>query len=393
MPTTEKVKTMPELEPPMPTPDTMPDAALEAFHALTRDRSRGGNPHPPMLKNRYVSGSQTVKLTCQHLAALIAGTEKDDGDPHWGENGNALADINLARVPYGENEAAVGIAGTEDESEKPWLFIIHADGLTLTNRDGHIYRPPGPNGSLLDDYLFHGQPWWLGIHEHKAPIVPYDDDAYDIARRQAYAVMGAIMACHEAGASSLPPAFYIAKDDPRHRDFPLPEQLFAGAVNLICAPYSAEREERLERITAQVARQELDRCLAKARAAIWTAIGKDPNAAAKWDAEHPEEFLWRMTEKVPATRDEATKEIARLCAAHRLMQPVPDTTKAAREKARDRVKALVAKHGLPAELDFDTGVGYRLNAKGAFSSVGTPDPSVVEDAAALAVQLTPKAVA
>lgn len=386
---------MPELEQPTtPAPATldpnmMPDAAFEAVKSLTRDRSRGGNPHPSMLLNRYVSGSQTVKMKCVDLAALIAGAP-DEGDAHWGENGNALADINLVNVRYGENEAAVPIEQTStEEGDRDWLFIIHADGIVVTDADGRTMHPNQANGAhrLAGEVARSHDPFWLGVIEHKAPVFPYDEDSFDIARRQGLAFMGAALRCHEAGARFLPPAGYLAKSDPRNAPMPLPEDLRAGSITLIAAPYTEERTEKPERVTRQQAAQELDRLLGKARAAVWTATGRHPDAAARWDREHPEEYLWRTPERVPATRDEATSEVARLCAAHRLLQAPADPAKAAREKARDRVKALVSKHALPAEMSFDTGVGYKMTTKGAFSSTGAPAADAGVDASKLAKEL------
>jgi hypothetical protein len=351
----------------------MPEVAFEAFKALTRDRPDGRSSHPPMLENRYVSGSQTTKLTCQALADRISGKVEDKSDPHLGSNGNAIADVNLVCVPYGENEARVPVPGCDG-----WAYVIHPDGLIVQDWTGAIlspsnFNPPVARFNETCLALSHDEPFWLSVEEHKAPMFPYDSFSFDLADRQALAAAGAIHAMHDAGTRSLPPAHFLAPGDRRNRSMPLPAILLPGGINVIAAPYSEERTEKPRRYTRAEADTELARQLAKAAAAIKTATGLDPGAAAAWDAAHPEEFLWRRLEVVPVDRDEATREVAGLVLAHRVSAPVPDTRKAQRELARDRIKALVGKYGLPLALRFDNGTGYAINAKGALSTDGEPD--------------------
>lgn len=251
----------------MPQP---PRAALEASLTLVRDRKVGGNVHPSMLKLRFISASRLIKRTARDLIAEVLADEQE-APSQWGEQGNALAAVNLAHVTCQEAELTLRIPDTD------WTLAGHPDGLDYANEAGERWNWPTTPKDLKD---FGDKPWWGTVFENKAPLFEPGDDPLlvELAYRQGllYLAMATV------GPASLGSASWMPL--PR-RVWHLPQMRRAGQVIVCLTPYSAMKEEHAFPVDTDLANQHLTRYMAKAAVVVAGVKASDPeHGTIAWDS-------------------------------------------------------------------------------------------------------------
>lgn len=247
--------------------------ALEASLALVRDRPVGGNAHPSMLTARYVSASQLIKRTAKDLIAdILADVQRGPEDAHWGEDGNAAAETNLAFVRCQEPSLSVPIPGTGGIVP----LTGHPDGLDLRNEAGH--SAPWTTDSLHTFYAT--------VFENKAPLFEPGPAQVELYYRQGLLYLAMLLDMHARGVRTLPPAGWLADDDPRKRVWALPSKVEAGQVVVCIQPKVAAKREQAFPVDADTCAKHLARYLAKA-AVVWEGVmNADPGVGErKWDLE------------------------------------------------------------------------------------------------------------
>ncbi|MCA1811492.1 MAG: hypothetical protein LC623_05720 [Halobacteriales archaeon] len=322
--------------------------ALEASLSLVRDRKVGGNTHPSMLRHRYVSASRLVQMTAKALITdILADEDRDPEGAHWGEDGNAKAEKNLAAVKCQEPSLAVPIlgtgfdGGTSGPSLSPWVLTGHPDGLAITTT--------GENGADRDPFTlawsFSGGaerglavPWFATIFENKAPLFTPGADKVELYYRQGLLYLAMLHAMHERlRARVLHPAAWLADEDPRKRPWMLPETLEPGQVVVCIQPSTEQKREQAFPVDAAACAKHLDFYLRKAAVVVEGVEAKDPGVGErKWDAEKGaglgeftikgaipvlgDDEVVRITAQRQAAqmrRDEADEEVERLTTALR----------------------------------------------------------------------------
>ncbi len=258
-----------------------PAAVLEASLALVRDRPVSGNAHAPMLANRYISASRLIKISARDLITeILTPPAHDPTDAHWGENGNALADVNLRNVPCKEPTLRVPIPGTN------WLLEGHCDGLDIVRGDsGRIFGWDFRGFSPLDP---HGDDvHYATIYENKAPL--HDAGLYgvELAYRQGLLYMGMLQHAHTGGIRELPHAPWGgAPVGPMlNKAWALPTKLVPGQVVVCLQPYDSPKREEAFPVTQDATQAHLDRYLEKARVVIAGVQADDAEIGDRdWDS-------------------------------------------------------------------------------------------------------------